>query len=75
VDCFGRPKALIFLKKSGRSSYPRILRILESKWDFNRYGKYALQSIYYDESAKELKEDANGGDEDNFNKVMVGEVD
>ncbi len=53
----------------------RILRILESKWDFNRYGKYALQSRYYDESDEELKEDADGSDEDNVNKIMVGVVD
>jgi hypothetical protein len=51
------------------------LRILESKWDFNRYGKYALQSRYYDESDEELKEDADGSDEDNVNKIMVGVVD
>ncbi len=75
MDYFGIPKALIFLNKSGRSSHARILRTLEIKWVFNRYGKYALQSRYYNESDEELEEDADGSDEDNVNRVMVGEVD
>jgi hypothetical protein len=53
LHCFGKPKALIFIRKSGRSSHTSMLGVLERECDFNRHGKYAFQGRYYDESNEE----------------------